>query len=142
MHYEVSVHIDAPAERAWTALSDIEHWPDVIPTVLSVDRLEGGPLGVGSTARVRQPGMGAMVWRVTECEPGRAFTWQTRAAGTTVTGGHYLTEDPAGGLMLRLTLTQTGPTAWLIGLFSGARTRRYVSTEATSFKTWCERPAA
>ena len=39
-----TVTIAAPPERVWAIVVDVERWPERIPTVDAVERLEPGPL--------------------------------------------------------------------------------------------------
>ena len=65
MKLENVMHIGAPVEVVWALTEDVEAWPDVTPTMTSVERLEDGPLAVGSQASIKRPGQGARVWTVT-----------------------------------------------------------------------------
>jgi hypothetical protein len=51
----------------------------------------------------------------------------------TTVGGHRIT--PRGdGVEVTLSIRQTGPLAWLVGLITSRLTRRYVQTEANGLK--------
>ena len=90
MEIEHSREIAAPVARVWALTVAIDDWPTITPTVTGVERLDEGPLQVGSRARLKQPGSPARVWTVTELEPERRFAWSTRVLGTTMTATHEL----------------------------------------------------
>ena len=132
------VDVAAPPKRVWAAMADVERWPEWTASVTRVERLDRGPFGVGSRARVRQPGFPAAVWTVTVLEPGRAFAWRSAVPGLTSVGVHRV--DPAGDRASRVTLavTWSGPLAPVIRLLAGKRSRRYVELEAQGLKRRCE----
>lgn len=138
MRYEIAVDIDAAPEKVWAVLADVEHWPEWTRSMIRVQRLEDGPFGLGSTARVRQPRLPQAVYTVTEYEPGQNFTWATRSPGITIVGGHHVVSREDGHATVRLTVDQTGVLAPLVGLFAGRLTRRYVTLEAEGLKRRCE----
>ena len=49
-YFSLSVEIQASSERVWEVLSNIECWPAWTPTVTSIQRVDRGPLVVGSQA--------------------------------------------------------------------------------------------
>ena len=53
--FSTVVDIDASAARVWSVMRDIEHWHESTASVRSIERLDDGPLVVGSRARIRQP---------------------------------------------------------------------------------------
>ncbi|GAA2458361.1 hypothetical protein GCM10010191_92850 [Actinomadura vinacea] len=137
MRFEITVDVDAPLETVWAHLIDIERWPRMTASITRAERLDDGPFGKGSKARVHQPKLPAAVWTVTEFEPGRAFTWESRSPGVVTSGAHILTES-ADKVSARLTLDQKGAGAPLIGLLYGRLTRRYVTMEAEGLKKTSE----
>jgi uncharacterized membrane protein len=133
VHHETSIEIDAGLDVIWSTLSDVERWPEWTQSVTEVERLDAGEFGVGSRARVKQPAMPRLVWEVTEYAPGEAFSWASKIAGVTTTGGHRLTTS-GDGVMVTLTLDQVGTLAAVVWWLTGSRSRRYVQMEAEGLK--------
>jgi uncharacterized membrane protein len=139
MRFQDTIAIAAPARRVFDVWADVEHWPDWTSSVTSVQRLDEGPLGVGSRARVRQPRLPTAVWEVTELVPGEFFTWVARGPGVRTTGRHAVSPaDAAGHVTVTATLEQAGLLGPLVGLLTGRLTRRYLRTEAEGLKRHCE----
>jgi uncharacterized membrane protein len=138
MDIERTIEIAAPAQRVWAVMTDVERWPAWTPTVTSVERLDTGPLKVGSRVRIRQPRLPVALWTVTALDAERYFEWQNRAPGVKAAAGHRV--EARGNQTTRVTLT-LGWTGWLaplIRLLYGRLARRYVQTEAESLKRRCE----
>ncbi len=134
-----SVAIGAPPERVWAVLVDVERWPERIPTVDAVERLDTGPLAVGSRIRLQQPRLPIAVYTVTEMVGGSSYTWESSSQGVTVTAAHVVEPHPDGS-RLTLALTVSGPMSGIGWLLSRSLTKRYVETEAASIKTAAETP--
>ncbi len=96
MRIENTVTIAAPIEKVWDITLDVEKWPDHTPTMTSIQRLDSGPLKVGSKVQIKQPGQRAKTWTVTLVDPPTGFAWSTRMAGTTLTATHLLTPSQTG----------------------------------------------
>jgi uncharacterized protein YndB with AHSA1/START domain len=138
MQFETTVEIDADAQDVWAVLIDAQRWPQWTDSTQEVVWLDGGTPSVGSRARVKQPGMPPLTWTVTDLEPGRRFDWRTSSVGVTTVGTHAIAPTADGHSRLTLGLRQTGPLAGLVGLLTGARTRRYVQMEADGLKRAAE----
>ncbi|HEX2041826.1 MAG TPA: SRPBCC family protein [Acidimicrobiales bacterium] len=138
MRVETTLDIDAPAERVWEVMADVERWPEWTASVERAERLDDGPLRLGSRARLKQPRFPPVVWEVTELEPGRSFAWTAKNVGLTSVGRHRVVARGEGGATVTLTLEQEGPMAPLLALLTGKLTRRYVDTEAQGLKRRCE----
>ena len=54
----VSVNIDAPPEKVFAVLCDVERWPEWTSTMTSVQRMQSGSFAVGSCAQ-RSPAQAA-----------------------------------------------------------------------------------
>ena len=133
-NFRYTAEVFALPERVWAALLDVERWPEWTPTVTSLQRLDAGPLAVGSRARIRQPKLRPAEWQVTELDEGaRSFTWVTRSPGVQVTGGHSVEAD-GGGSRATLSLQFSGLLGPLAACFYRRLNERYLATEAKGLK--------
>ena len=139
MDFEDVRVIEAPAERVWAILTDVERWPDWTPTMQEIVRLDAGPFRVGSSARIIQPGGKPQDWTVTELEEGRSFSWQTSTGGVRLIGRHLLTAAPNGTRTVNA-LTLAGPLGPIAGLILGRRTRRAITVESEALARRVDRP--
>ena len=139
MKVERQVQIEAAAEQVWAAMVDVASWPQWIETVIAVKRLDGGPFGVGSRARVRIKGSPAATWRVTEFTPGKSFTWETTLPPKIVASHEIEASD--GGTRLTLAVTSRGIIGALVSRFASRVTERNVGMEAEGFKRHLEHQA-
>jgi uncharacterized protein YndB with AHSA1/START domain len=121
--------IEAAADIVWARLVELERWPAWTASINSLTRQDTGPLRIGSQARIKQPGFPAMTWTVTAIEPGRSFTWEASAPGTTTTATHEVRPDGRDAVLV-LTLDHRGPARWLVKALTGGRTRRFLQLEA------------
>lgn len=137
MRIEHTLRIEAPVDVVWALTEDVEHWPDATPTMTSVERLDDGPLAVGSQARIKQPGQQARVWTVTRLDPGRTFAWSTTALGARMEGSHHLSDD-GGACMNRLELELSGGTAGVVGRLLRGQLLKAITTENEGFKQAAE----
>ena len=128
-HFSITVEIPAPPERVWAVLADIERWSEWTPTVTSIERLDRGPLAVGSRARIRQPRLPPATWQVSTLQPGRSFTWITRSPGVRVTGEHGV-EPTARGTRVLLSLRFSGVLGPLVARLTRGLNQRYLALEA------------
>ena len=138
MEQSTSIDVDAPTERVWEVMCDVERWSEWTSTVTSVARLDDGPLRVGSRARIEQPKIPPTEYEVTEVEPGRGFTWVARGPGVRTTARHTLEELPGGRTQVTLAVEQGGPVGVVIGRFYGGLTEKYLANEAEGLKARSE----
>ena len=138
MKFQTAVDVDAAPATVWRVLTDVESWPTWSASMTAVERLQQGELGVGSSARVTQPKLKAAVYTVTECEPGRSFVWEMKAAGLQVRAGHFVEERGEGRARMVLGVEQTGVLSGLVSMFYGKLTRQYVVMEAEVLKKAAE----
>jgi uncharacterized membrane protein len=132
--------INAPSEVVWELATDVTSWPEYMPTVQSVERLEEGPLRLGARALIKQPGQGRALWTVTELMPGKSFSWESRRQGVTMIGHHRVEADDAG-TRSTLVLTMSGRLAPVLGRMLGPLMRRVLRIENGCFAERAERQA-
>ncbi|HSH44495.1 MAG TPA: SRPBCC family protein [Longimicrobiales bacterium] len=140
MKVEDRVYVEAPAGVVWRVTVDVERWPDWTPTVRSVARVDEGELGVGSVARIEQPGQPESEWVVRELEAGKRFVWETRRRGLRMVATHELSPRGRGTANL-LRLDASGPVAVLLWPVLGVLMRRALTRENAGLKRHCERIA-
>jgi uncharacterized membrane protein len=129
----VIVNIDAPPERVFAILCDVERWPEWTATVTHVQRVDSSPFGVGSSARVCQPGLRPGVWQVTVFENQRNFTWTARSPGLRMTAAHLIEPQDAGS-RVTLSFELSGFIAPLAARLYGGLIERYIATESQGLK--------
>lgn len=134
-----SVDIACPPEQVFAVYADVERWPEWTASVTSVERLDHGPWGIGARNRVRQPRLPVSEWVVTELEPGRVFSWESRGPGVRTTGRHLVEARP-GGCRVTAELVQGGVLGPVVALLTGGLTRRYLDLEVAGIKQRCEGP--
>jgi uncharacterized membrane protein len=132
------IDVEAPVERVWKVLREVERWPGWAPTVTSVRRLDDGSLAVGFRVSVKQPRIPPTVYVVTELELGRSFTWVAIGPGVRTTARHLLEELGTGGKRVTLAVELAGPVGVAMGRFYRRLTDRYLAAEAEGIKTRSE----
>jgi uncharacterized protein YndB with AHSA1/START domain len=138
--FGISIEIPAPPERVWAVMADEERWHEWTSTVTSIERMDKGPLVVGSRARIRQPRLPAAVWEITEVRPGRGFTWMTRSPGVRVVAEHGV--EPAGdGSRATLSIRFSGPLGPLVARLTRRLNEEYLAIEANGLRARSTRPA-
>ncbi|MVU80595.1 polyketide cyclase [Nocardia sp. ET3-3] len=136
---EVTSETTADRVRTWTALTAVTDWPHWTASMTTVEPLDSGPLGPGSRVRIKQPGMPALVWTITDFREGVEFTWAAASPGIRTVAGHRLDPTPEGGTRITLAIDQSGALAPLVRALTGRRTERYVRMEAAGLAAAAER---
>jgi uncharacterized protein YndB with AHSA1/START domain len=132
--------VNAPPERVWALISDVRHWPDLLPTtVTSVTAVDvTRPEEPGARYVMEQPRIPRATWTMLEWAPPRRFVWQSAMPGVRTTGTHVVDPTADGGARLTLGIAWTGPLAPLVRLAYGRLTQRYVDIEAGQVKARAE----
>jgi hypothetical protein len=137
MTFSTSIDIAASSAQVWSVMVDVERWHEWTMSITRIDKLDPGPLRVGSRARVFQPKLRPNVWEVTELQPGRMFTWVTRTPGLRIAGIHAV-EPHAAGARATLTVEMSGILAPLIGRIFRKLNDAYLVMEAAGLKARSE----
>ncbi len=136
--FEITVEIAAPPAQVWAVLMDVERWPEWTPTISSVERLETGPMAVGSRTRIVQPRLRPAVWHVTQLdEKTGVFTWVSRNPGVHVTACHAVHATQYGS-RVTLSTKMGGLLGPLMRRLLATLNEQYVTTEANGLKRRCE----
>jgi uncharacterized protein YndB with AHSA1/START domain len=138
--FSTTIDIAASSDRVWQVMSDTDRWHEWTPSVTSVKRLGDRPFAAGMRALIRQPKFPPALWKVTEIERGRSFTWVSTAPGLRVTG-HHAVQPTATGSRATLSLRLEGLFGGVFGSLTGGITERYIRLEAVGLKARSEDPA-
>jgi uncharacterized protein YndB with AHSA1/START domain len=136
--FSIAIDVAAPPERVWQVMSDVERWHEWTPSISSV-KLRG-PLGVGTTAVIRQPKFPPAWWKITEIQPGTSFKWVSTGPGFRVVALHSV-RPIAGGARATLSLELQGLLGGIFGRITKDITERYIALEAKGLKARSENPA-
>ena len=137
MTIERAIHIAATSDTVWAVTSDVERWPDWLPTVTSARCVDAEPLGVGSVVRIKQPAQPEAKWTVTEFDPPRRFVWVSSRPGLRFKAIHEVT--PSGdGTSNRLAIRATGALAVLLWPILWPALRWALKQENESLRRTCE----
>jgi carbon monoxide dehydrogenase subunit G len=132
------IRISAPAERVWAVTTDIERWPEWLPTVTAARRLSDVPFGLGSRFELKQPFQRRAIWQVTNVTPRRSFTWQSSPRRMLrMMARHELMDDGANTLS-RLSLACSGPLAVWLRPILGPLFQAALARENAALKSRCE----
>ena len=138
MRFQRSIEIDAPQQRVWDVLSDLEAWPQRIETVDVVEVLTPPPISESSRVRLKQPKLPEGTWDVTAWDAPSYFEWTQKTGGTTSVAGHRVEALGEGRARLTLTLDMRGFLIPIIAVFYKGLTNRYMNLEAEGMKRGAE----
>jgi uncharacterized membrane protein len=135
--FSTSIDIDAPSDRVWSVMRDVERWPEWTASVTSIELLDGRPLAVGTRVRVRQPRLPAALWEVTDLQDGKEFTWESRAPGILVVARHGVV-PVVDGARATLSIEYSGALGPLLARLTRSINDEYLALEATGLKARSE----
>lgn len=138
--YEVEIRV-SPA-RVWAVLLDVERWPEWTTSVTRVQRMELGPLTLGSRTRIWQPRLMPAVWCITSLDEGRrVFGWTTRTLGVKIVGRHQV-DASKNHSRVALSLHYTGPLSVVVARVYHGLISDYIRREGDGLKEFCENQPA
>ena len=127
--FRTSIEIAASPDRVWSIISDVERWHEWTASITRIERLDHGPLRIGSRALVRQPKLPRNEFTVTSLEEDRGFTWESKSPGLRGIGHHWIEPTPTG-CRVTLGVDFRGLLAWPVSRLYGTLTQRYIEMEA------------
>lgn len=133
-----AIEIAAPASLVWTVSTDIEHWPDWLPTVTAACNPSNGPFGPGCRYQLKQPMQPPAIWEVTACDPGAGFAWKRHSGRMLQLEARH--EIAAYGTVSvnRLSLICAGPLSGVLYPVLWAAFALTLSLENKALKRRCE----
>ncbi|HSP99268.1 MAG TPA: SRPBCC family protein [Candidatus Dormibacteraeota bacterium] len=132
--YDASISIAAAPASVWPVLSDVARWPQWLPTVSSVEPLDGEPLSRGGRYRVLQPKLRPATWVVSAVSAPNRFVWESRSPGVLVVADHIIEEPSPGTSHVVLRVSFSGLLGFLVGRLARSITERYLAQEAAALK--------
>jgi hypothetical protein len=142
MEFRDSITIAAPASVAGAVMTAVQEWPSWTASVSTVTRSGTGPLTVGETVVVKQPRLAPSTWTVTRTDA-NGFEWTSSSSpGIRNVGGHWAVDNGDGTCTAELTLSFTGPLAFVARLFYSGLIRRYMRMEAEGLRATAEARAS
>jgi uncharacterized protein YndB with AHSA1/START domain len=138
MDFEYSVEINAPPEKVWPVIMDVENWSKWTASITEIKLLEPGEIKVGTRARVRQPRLPTAIWQVIQFVPNKGFAWENRAFGARAVGEHWITSSEGDRCTVVLRIRQSGFIAWVLSPLTTGLVRRYMTMEKEGLKKVCE----
>lgn len=131
--FNIVMDINAPPAVVSSVMLDVERWAEWTASISKIERLDAGPLALGSRARVVQPKVPPAVWQVTELDPARGFSWKSGTALAWAEGKHWV-EAAGQGSRATLALHFGGPLGGIVGRLLKSINHQYLGMEAAGLK--------
>ena len=136
--FRYDVEIRVSPSRVWSVLLDVERWPEWTTSVSRIQRMDLGPLTLGSRTRIWQPRLMPAVWCVTSLDEGRrVFGWTTRTLGVKIVGRHQV-DAFKNHSRVALSLHYTGPLSVVVARVYRDLIWDYLRREGNGLKEFCE----
>ena len=135
--FQTSITIAAERRDVWNVLKEVKRWPEWTPTIKSVVALDNDALMPGRRYRVKHRGLATAVWKATEVDPKKGFTWETRAIGLRLTASHNL--EGIRPTAVTLVFALAGPLARFVAALARKKIEKYLELEAESLRRRVEK---
>ena len=133
MRIEHHLPVDAPVERLWELFNDIDRLPDLSPTITDVEKLDEGPVEVGTRVRVQQVGQEPNIWTAVDVEPLERMSWSAPFHGGTMLVVRELTGLGGDRCLLTLQIEVAGVRAQFAAAARRMAMSRGMQAEADAF---------
>ncbi len=134
---EHSTEIAAPIELVWKLTENVESWPEFVPTMHRVKRLDSGPLTLKSAATISQPRQPETTWIVTALDAPTMFAWESKRMGLRLRASHEL-ETVGYATRNTLAVELSGWAAGLMTKLVGGKIAEAIAAENRGFKARAE----
>ncbi len=84
---------DSSLDEVWKVVTEVEKWPEFIPTMSRVEILNENVLTTGSRVLIKQPLQPSQVWTVLSHEEPHLFVWRTGRNWLSLTATHHLESE-------------------------------------------------
>ncbi len=138
MRFVRAIDIDAPQQRVWDVLTDLEGWPQRIDTVETIEILTPRPVAVGSRVKLKQPKLSEGVWEVTIWDSPTRFEWTQKTSALSSVADHRVEALGEGRTRLTLILDMRGLLVPMVALFYRGLANDYLTRETQGMKRAAE----
>ena len=145
----VEKHINAPIERVYDVMTDLERWPDTIEAITRIEKLTEGPVGNGTRFKETRVMFGkehTETMCFEDVVPNRGYTLAANSCGMEYASVHTLAPD-AGGTLLRMELRSKPVTLGakimspVMGVMMKGTMRKMISKDFDEVARVCESQA-
>ena len=132
--YKTSIEIKAPPERVWEVMRDVQRWHEWTQSITSIKPFGKGSFEVGYRFIIRQPKLPMAMWKITELNEGKAFSWVSGIPLIFRTTAIHSVEGSRRGALVKLTVRYNGLLGSMLAQMTKEITERYLSLEANGLK--------
>jgi len=132
-----NIIINARPEQIFRVLADIENWNQWTPSVKRITIVNDIKFNKGTKARIVQPKLLPALWKITEIEKNKYFTWVTKYIGVKMTCKHII-ESKNNITSVESVMIYEGIFAKLFYRLTSSLASQYLTMEINGLKKECE----